>query len=318
MLLKTRKQMDLNESDVTDIGIYKERRKFIKKSATFAAMSMAPSMAMWPNIGAADINFENIIKSELSTNDELTPYDAVSSYNNFYELGLDKGDPKRNAKHLKVKPWSVLVSGECEETGEFDLEDFISPAKLEERIYRLRCVEAWSMVIPWVGVELGPILKKFKPTSKAKFVEFKTILDPDNLPGQKRSVLEWPYREGLRIDEAMHPLTILAVGLYGKELPNQNGAPLRLIVPWKYGFKSIKSIVSINFLEEQPATSWNVAGPREYGFYSNVNPDVDHPRWSQKRERRIGEFLKRETLPFNGYADEVAGLYAGMDLKKNF
>ena len=318
MLLKTRKQMDLNESDVTDIGIYKERRKFIKKSATFAAMSMAPSMAMWPNIGAADINFENIIKSELSTNDELTPYDAVSSYNNFYELGLDKGDPKRNAKHLKVKPWSVLVSGECEETGEFDLEDFISPAKLEERIYRLRCVEAWSMVIPWVGVELGPILKKFKPTSKAKFVEFKTILDPDNLPGQKRSVLEWPYREGLRIDEAMHPLTILAVGLYGKELPNQNGAPLRLIVPWKYGFKSIKSIVSINFLEEQPATSWNVAGPREYGFYSNVNPDVDHPRWSQKRERRIGEFLKRETLPFNGYADEVAGLYTGMDLKKNF
>jgi sulfoxide reductase catalytic subunit YedY len=174
------------------------------------------------------------------------------------------------------------------------------------------------MVVPWVGVELGSILKRFKPTSKAKYVEFKTILDPENLPGQKRQVLEWPYREGLRIDEAMHPLTIFAVGLYGKELPNQNGAPLRLVVPWKYGFKSIKSIVSINFLEEQPSTSWNIAGPKEYGFYSNVNPDVDHPRWSQKRERRIGEFLKQETLPFNGYGDEVAGLYAGMDLKKNF
>ena len=318
MLIKTCKQMDLTESDVTDEAVYKERRKFIKNSASLTAMSLAPSLAMWPGIGAADINFNKIIKSEFSTDDELTPFDAITGYNNFYELGLDKGDPKRNAHHLKVKPWSVLVAGECEETGEYDLEDFISPAKLEERIYRLRCVEAWSMIIPWVGVELGPILKKFKPTSKAKFVEFKTILDPDNLPGQQRSVLEWPYREGLRIDEAMHPLTILAVGLYGKELPNQNGAPLRLVVPWKYGFKSIKSIVSINFLEEQPPTSWNVAGPREYGFYSNVNPEVDHPRWSQKRERRIGEFLKRETLPFNGYAEDVASLYSGMDLKKNY
>ena len=318
MLIKVRKPMDLTESDVTDQAIYKERRKFIKNSASITAMSLAPSLALWPVVGSADINFENISKSEYSTKDELTPFDAVTGYNNFYELGLDKGDPKRNAHHLKVKPWSVEVTGECEETGEFDLEDFISPAKLEERIYRLRCVEAWSMVIPWVGIELGPILKKFKPTSKAKFVEFKTILDPDNLPGQKRSVLDWPYREGLRIDEAMHPLTILAVGLYGKELPNQNGAPLRLVVPWKYGFKSIKSIVSINFLAEQPATSWNVAGPREYGFYSNVNPEVDHPRWSQKRERRIGEFLKRETLPFNGYGDQVASLYTGMDLKKNF
>ena len=318
MLIKSHKQMDLKESDVTDQAIYKERRKFIKNTASISAMSLAPSLAMWPNMSNASFNFEKIIKSDYSTEDELTPYDAITGYNNFYELGLDKGDPKRNAHHLKVKPWSVLVSGECEETGEFDLEDFISPAKLEERIYRLRCVEAWSMVIPWVGVELGPILKKFKPTSKAKFVEFKTILDPENLPGQQRSVLEWPYREGLRIDEAMHPLTILAVGLYGKELPNQNGAPLRLVVPWKYGFKSIKSIVSINFLEEQPATSWNVAGPREYGFYSNVNPEVDHPRWSQKRERRIGEFLKRETLPFNGYGDEVASLYTGMDLKKNY
>jgi len=317
MLIKTSKQMDLKESDITNQAVYKDRRKFLQKSATMTAVSMAPSF-LWPTIGSADIGFENIIKSDFSTDDELTPIDAVAGYNNFYELGLDKGDPKRNAHHLKVKPWNVLVSGECEETGEYALEDFISSAKLEERIYRLRCVEAWSMVVPWVGVELGPILKRFKPTSKAKYVEFKTILDPENLPGQKREVLEWPYREGLRIDEAMHPLTILAVGLYGKELPNQNGAPLRLVVPWKYGFKSIKSIVSINFLEEQPATSWNIAGPREYGFYSNVNPEVDHPRWSQKRERRIGEFLKRETLPFNGYADEVAGLYSDMDLKENF
>ncbi len=317
MLIKTRNPNDLIESDITDQAVYQDRRKFLQKSASITALSMAPSF-MLPTIGSADIGFENIIKSDFSTKDELTPQDAITSYNNFYELGLDKGDPKRNAQKLKVKPWNVLVSGECEETGEFALEDFISPGKLEERIYRLRCVEAWSMVVPLVGVELGPILKRFKPTSKAKYVEFKTILDPDNLPGQKRQVLEWPYREGLRMDEAMHPLTILAVGLYGKELPNQNGAPLRLIVPWKYGFKSIKSIVSINFLEEQPATSWNIAGPREYGFYSNVNPNVDHPRWSQKRERRIGEFLKRETLPFNGYADEVAGLYSGMDLKEHF
>ena len=217
-----------------------------------------------------------------------------------------------------MKPWTIKVEGECDEPGDYALEDFISPSKLEERIYRLRCVEAWSMVVPWIGVELGPILKRFKPNSGAKYVEFKTILDPQNLPGQKRSVLEWPYREGLRIDEAMHPLTILAVGLYGKELPNQNGAPLRLVVPWKYGFKSIKSIVSIKFTSDEPATSWNIAGPREYGFYSNVNPEVDHPRWSQKRERRIGEFLKRETLLFNGYAEEVASLYEGMNLKKDF
>ncbi len=317
MLIKTSKQADLKESEVTDEAVYKDRRKFIQKSATLAVGSMAPSF-LWPTIGSADISFDSVIKSDFSTKDELTPIDAITGYNNFYELGLDKGDPKRNAHHLKVKAWNVLVSGECEVTGEFALEDFISPAKLEERIYRLRCVEAWSMVVPWVGVELGPILKRFKPTSKAKYVEFKTILDPENLPGQKRAVLDWPYREGLRIDEAMHPLTILAVGLYGKELPNQNGAPLRLVVPWKYGFKSIKSIVSINFLEEQPATSWNIAGPREYGFYSNVNPEVDHPRWSQKRERRIGEFLKRETLPFNGYADQVASLYSDMDLKKNY
>ena len=314
MLLKVSKHSDVKESQVTDETLYKERRKFLQTSASIAAMSVAPSLSLWPSMGSAEFNFKDVKKSDFSTSEELTPFDAITSYNNFYELGLDKGDPKRNAHHLKVKPWSVKVEGECEKPGEYDLEDFISPAKLEERIYRLRCVEAWSMVIPWVGIELGTMLKRFQPSSKAKYVQFFTLFDPENLPGQKRAVLDWPYREGLRIDEAMHPLAIFAVGLYGKELPNQNGAPLRLIVPWKYGFKSIKSIVSIRFTEEQPATSWNVTGPREYGFYANVNPEVDHPRWSQKRERRIGDFLKRETLPFNGYADQVASLYEGMDL----
>ena len=318
MLLKVSKHSDVKESQVTDETLYKERRKFLQTSASIAAMSVAPSLSLWPSMGSAEFNFKDVKKSDFSTSEELTPFDAITSYNNFYELGLDKGDPKRNAHHLKVKPWSVKVEGECEKHGEYDLEDFISPAKLEERIYRLRCVEAWSMVIPWVGIELGPMLKRFQPSSKAKYVQFFTLFDPENLPGQKRAVLDWPYREGLRIDEAMHPLAIFAVGLYGKELPNQNGAPLRLIVPWKYGFKSIKSIVSIRFTEEQPATSWNVTGPREYGFYANVNPEVDHPRWSQKRERRIGDFLKRETLPFNGYADQVASLYEGMDLIKYY
>lgn len=318
MLFKKAKKCEVSEFQVTDEALYIGRRKFIQASASVAAISIMPALSLWPKPGAAGFDFTGIGKSEFSTDEELTSFDDITRYNNFYELGLKKGDPKRNADHLKVKPWSVKVEGECEKPGEYDLEDFIVPAKLEERIYRLRCVEAWSMVIPWIGIELGTVLKRFQPTSKAKFVQFFTLYDPENLPGQKRSVLDWPYREGLRIDEAMHPLSILAVGLYGKELPNQNGAPLRLVVPWKYGFKSIKSIVSIRFTEDQPATSWNLAGPREYGFYSNVNPDVDHPRWSQKKERRIGEILKRKTLPFNGYADQVASLYGGMDLKKYY
>ena len=318
MLIKVSKNSAITESEVTDELIYQERRKFIKNTTSLTALTLMPALSLMPPKSFSKLNFGNAIQSDYSTNDELTALDAITSYNNFYELGSDKGDPKQNAHYLKVKPWSIKVDGECEMPGEYELEDFISPAMLEERIYRLRCVEAWSMVIPWVGVELGPILKRFKPTSKAKFVQFFTIFDPENLPGQKRAVLDWPYREGLRIDEAIHPLSIFAVGLYGKELPNQNGAPLRLVVPWKYGFKSIKSIVNIRFTEEQPDTSWNIAAPREYGFYSNVNPNVDHPRWSQKRERRIGEFLKRETLPFNGYADDVASLYEGMDLKKNY
>ncbi len=259
-----------------------------------------------------------VAKSPLSADEAPNSWEDATTYNNFYELGTDKGDPQRNAGWLKVEPWKVAIEGEVAKPGTLGLEDLLRPHALEERIYRLRCVEAWSMVIPWVGFPLGDLLKRFEPTSRAKWVAFETILDPDNLRGQRRSVLDWPYVEGLRIDEAVHPLTILAVGMYGRVLPNQNGAPLRLVVPWKYGFKSIKSIVRIRLTEKQPPTSWNRSAPREYGFYSNVNPDVQHPRWSQKRERRIGEWRKRPTLPFNGYADQVASLYAGMDLRKNF
>ncbi|MCY3803054.1 MAG: protein-methionine-sulfoxide reductase catalytic subunit MsrP [Gammaproteobacteria bacterium] len=318
MLLKTTRACDIRESQVTDESLYKARRKFMQGTAALAGASMLPASTLWPGPARAAFNFGDIEKSGFSTAEELNSFEDITSYNNFYELGTKKGDPKRNAHRLVTKPWSIRVDGECGKPGDYDLEDFIPAPRLEERIYRLRCVEAWSMVIPWVGVELGPVLKRFEPTSKAKYVQFFTLHDPKNLPGQRRSVLDWPYREGLRMDEAMHPLTILAVGLYGKEMPNQNGAPLRLVVPWKYGFKSIKSIVRVHFTESQPATSWNQSAPREYGFYSNVNPAVNHPRWSQKRERRIGEILKRETLPFNGYAEQVADLYAGMDLKKHF
>jgi sulfoxide reductase catalytic subunit YedY len=253
-----------------------------------------------------------------SSDEPQTPYDDASQYNNFYEFGTDKRDPGRYAGTLRPSPWSVTVAGEVARPGVIPLEDLLKPHTLEERIYRLRCVEAWSMVIPWVGVPLGDLLKRLEPTSKARYVAFETLHDPVQMPGQRRSVLAWPYREGLRIDEAMNPLAILAVGMYGKGLPNQNGAPLRLVVPWKYGFKSIKSIVKIELLEKQPTTSWNLSAAREYGFYANVNPAVDHPRWSQARERRIGDFRKRPTLPFNGYADEVAPLYAKMDLRKSF
>jgi methionine sulfoxide reductase catalytic subunit len=254
----------------------------------------------------------------LSTEESFTPYNDVTNYNNFYEFGTDKYAPATQAKAFRTTPWSVVVEGEIAKPAVYHLEDLLRPHPLEERIYRLRCVEGWSMVIPWVGIPLGEVIKRFDPTSKAKYVEFTTLYDPEQMPGQRRAVLTWPYVEGLRLDEAMHPLTILAVGLYGDVLPNQNGAPLRLVVPWKYGFKSVKSIVKMRFVEAPPVTTWMAAAPQEYGFYSNVNPDVPHPRWSQARERRIGEFSKRKTLPFNGYADQVAHLYAGMDLKQYF
>ena len=252
------------------------------------------------------------------TEEELTSYKNATRYNNFYEFGTDKSDPAKYSKNFKTEPWSVVVEGEVAKPGRVPLETLLAPHTLEERIYRMRCVEAWSMVIPWVGIPLAAILKQFEPTSKAKYVAFETLNDPEQMPGMRRNVLDWPYREGLRIDEATHPLAILAVGMYGESLPNQNGAPLRLVVPWKYGFKGIKSIVKIRLQETQPATSWNVSAAREYGFFANVNPDHDHPRWSQARERRIGSFGKQPTLPFNGYGDQVASLYSGMDLHRYF
>jgi sulfoxide reductase catalytic subunit YedY len=315
MLIKNKERV--NSSEITDERIYLRRRKFMRDAAAGALALSAPMLLGTRNARAA-ISFENIQEGPYRSEEELTPYEDVTGYNNFYEFGTGKRDPARNAGDFRTEPWSIEVSGACEKPGKVGLEEFIKPHVLEDRVYKLRCVEAWSMIIPWVGVPLAPILKQFQPTSQAKYVAFKTLHDPEQMPGQKRGFLDWPYEEGLRIDEAMHPLTFFAVGLYGKVIPNQNGAPIRLVVPWKYGFKSIKSIVSVEFTEKQPATTWNLSAPREYGFYSNVNPLVDHPRWSQAMERRIGDFFKRQTEPFNGYADEVASLYTGMDLRENY
>lgn len=312
---------DVKSSGITPYATFMNRRRFLESAGRLAlagtAMSLIPGL-LNPASARAGVKLDGVRKGPLGTDEELTPYVSVTSYNNFYEFSTDKQEPARLAKDLKTRPWSIAVEGEVKRPAVYDLDDFIKPHALEERVYRLRCVEAWSMVIPWVGIPLNDVIKRVEPTSKAKYVEFTTLFDPKQMPGQQRSVLDWPYVEGLRLDEAMHPLTILAVGLYGETLPNQNGAPLRLVVPWKYGFKSIKSIVKMRFVERQPKTTWSAMNPREYGFYATVNPDVDHPRWSQARERRIGEFLKRKTLPFNGYAEQVAHLYAGMDLKANF
>jgi sulfoxide reductase catalytic subunit YedY len=258
------------------------------------------------------------VKGPFGTTEAMTPYGDVTTYNNFYEFGTDKSSPSQRAGSLRTRPWTVKVDGECSHPANYEFDDLVKSHALEERVYRMRCVEGWSMVIPWVGLPLADFIKRFEPTSRAKFVEFTTLLDPRQMPGQRSSVLDWPYVEGLRLDEAMNPLTILAVGLYGVELPNQDGAPLRLVVPWKYGFKGIKSIVRIQFVANQPIGAWERQNSHEYGFYSNVNPQVDHPRWSQATERRIGEFFRRKTLMFNGYGDQVARLYAGMDLRKYF
>ncbi len=316
MLIK--KPSDIRPSEILDQKIYLTRREFIRNTvgATVAAALMPPLLA--PHSVYAGTKLPGVRKGPFGTSEEPTPYGDVTSYNNFYEFGTEKEQPVIMAKNFRTKPWTVTVEGEVNKPAVYQLEDFIKPHTLEERIYRLRCVEAWSMVIPWVGIPLADIIKRFEPTSKAKYVEFTTLHDPAQMPGQRRAILKWTYVEGLRIDEAMHPLTMLAVGLYGETLPNQNGAPLRLVVPWKYGFKNIKSIVKIRFLEKPPVTAWMTAGPAEYGFYANVNPEVDHPRWSQARERRIGEFFKRKTLMFNGYAEQVAHLYAHMDLNKYF
>jgi sulfoxide reductase catalytic subunit YedY len=313
-VIKIRKKSDIASSDITLESIYLRRREFMKASGLLgSALLLNP----WMTAGAS-ISIGDYKKNVISLDEELTPEDDATSYNNFYEFGTGKGDPAKRATKFDTDDWKITVSGACEKPGTYALEDLIKPFDVEERVYRLRCVEAWSMVIPWLGVPLASVIKSLQPTSKAKYVAFKTLLDPRQMPGQNRSVLQWPYREGLRIDEATNPLALFAVGMYGKTMPNQNGAPVRLVLPWKYGFKSIKSIVSIDFVEEQPQTSWNMSSSREYGFYSNVNPTVNHPRWSQKKERRIGDIFKRETLMFNGYEEEVAHMYDDMDLKANY
>ncbi|MDT8384866.1 MAG: protein-methionine-sulfoxide reductase catalytic subunit MsrP [Gammaproteobacteria bacterium] len=317
-----RRAADIKSSEITDEQIYQGRRAFLRTGSGLALAAAAGAAfpgLMLPREAAARVELLNVNKNPgFSTEESPNSFKDITRYNNFYEFGTGKEDPARHAHSLKTDPWTVRVEGEVEKPADYQLEDLVRESQLEERIYRLRCVEAWSMVIPWVGIPLGTLIKRLKPTSKARYVEFTTLHDPQQMPGQKRAVLDWPYVEGLRMDEAMHPLTLLAVGLYGKVLPNQNGAPIRLVVPWKYGFKSIKSIVRIRFTETMPSTTWNLAGPGEYGFYANVNPEVDHPRWSQNRERRIGEFLKRKTAMFNSYQEQVAGLYAGMDLRRNF
>ncbi len=319
MLIK--KPEAIRSSEITSQTNYVNRRDFIRAGAIAAGSLVAPALpaAVLPRTPRATL--EDVRKSDFSTDELPTSYEDVTTYNNFYEFGTGKADPARNAVDFEPRPWTINVEGHAEKTGAFHLEDFIKPYTLEERIYRMRCVEAWSMVIPWVGIPLAEVLKTFKPTSKAKYVAFETLNDPVRMPGQRRRVLDWPYREGLTIAEAMHPLTLLAVGVYGEVMPAQNGAPIRLVVPWKYGFKGIKSIVAIRFTDRRPRTSWNMSAPQEYGFYANVNPDVAHPRWSQARERRIGSGLfatKQATLPFNGYAEEVAGLYDGLDLRRNY
>jgi len=318
MLIKSRTRNSIAPSEITGQQLYLDRRRFLTSSAALLAAAALPPALLYPELGRAALQLGPIAKTRYTLDEELTDYKDITHYNNFYEFSTDKEDVAALARNFRSDPWSVAIEGEVEKPGIYQLEDILRPHALEERIYRLRCVEAWSMVIPWVGFPLADLIRRFQPTSRAKYVEFTTLYDPEQMPGQRRRVLDWPYVEGLRMDEALHPLTILAVGLYGKVLPNQNGAPLRLVVPWKYGFKNVKSIVRIRFTERQPLTTWMKAGPREYGFYANVNPAVDHPRWSQARERRIGDFFKRETLMFNGYAEEVAQLYAGMDLKRFF
>ncbi len=304
--MRTRPDNGLTWADVTPRHFWLNRRQLLLGAG--AAMAAGPALADYP-------------ESAFSTADEPNSLEDITSYNNFYEFGFDKGDPARYAGALTTDPWAIEIGGLVDKPGTYDLADILKDAPLEERIYRFRCVEAWAMIVPWVGFELSHLLNKAGVQPGAKYVAFETLLRPEEMPGQQTPALDWPYREGLRLDEAMHPLTILATGLYGEPMPNQNGAPIRLVVPWKYGFKSIKSIVKISLVAEQPQTTWNMLQPNEYGFYANVNPKVDHPRWSQASERRVGAGLfggRQDTLMLNGYADQVAGLYAGMDLKANY
>jgi sulfoxide reductase catalytic subunit YedY len=329
MLVK--RPYDIAPSAITPQAVWLRRRELLKAALSGTLVAAGGLISCDQAAGGADSGaapgsglakpIADVQPSAYSTDEPQTDYSDVTTYNNFYEFGSGKGEPSRYAGALLTRPWTVVVDGECEAPGRIGIEDILTGFTQEERIYRLRCVEAWSMVIPWIGFPLGDLLKRFRPTSAAKYVAFETLSRPNQMRGQRRSVIDWPYREGLRIDEAMHPLAILATGLYGKVLPNQNGAPVRLVVPWKYGFKSIKSIVRISFTATQPPTAWNRLQPDEYGFYANVNPQVDHPRWSQKRERVIGAGIfapKKNTRLFNGYADQVAGLYTGMDLRKSY
>jgi methionine sulfoxide reductase catalytic subunit len=323
--MRNPKQPAIRPSEITAERYFHMRRGLLASTLGLAAASLLPApgraTAAAPTAAPAAAALRYARNPRYAVADKPSTFEEVTGYNNFYEFGVDKSDPAANAGSLRTRPWSVTIAGEAEVTGTFQLEDILKPHPLEERIYRHRCVEGWSMVIPWVGFPLGDLLQRFRPTSRAKYVEFTTLVDPRQMPGQRLAVLDWPYVEGLRIDEAMNPLALMVVGVYGRELPNQNGAPLRVHLPWKYGFKSGKSIVKIRFSERQPLTTWPASSPREYGFYANVNPTVDHPRWSQATERRIGAGLfapRRPTEMFNGYAEQVASLYRGLDLRRNF
>ncbi len=314
-------------SEITPEAVYADRRRFLRDAALFAATAAGfGGGVLWLTHGArrrstpepSEASLPAARPGTFDTSEPRTPFGAITTYNNFYEFGSNKDDPARLAGGLRTRPWTVAVDGEVHRPQTLDIDALVRAFPAEERVYRMRCVEAWSMVIPWDGFPLASLLRRVEPTSNARYVAFTTLLDPAQMPGQRQSYLQWPYVEGLRLDEALHPLTILATGLYGRPLPNQDGAPLRLVVPWKYGFKGIKSIVRISLTREQPPTAWNVAAPDEYGFYANVNPAVDHPRWSQATERRIGELSRRPTLPFNGYGEQVASLYSGMDLRRFF
>ncbi len=315
MLIRVTPEHPIRSSEITSESDYENRRQFLKE-AGLLGLGVAGMALLSKGAQAQDSAQQGTSINGAELKPELTPWEDVTSYNNFYEFGTSKDDPADNAKDFKARPWTVKVEGMVSKPATYDLDVLLKPHKLEERIYRHRCVEAWSMVVPWLGFPMADFVKRMEPTSSAKYIEFTTLLDPKRMPGQRSAVLDWPYVEGMRLDEAMNPLAFMTVGVYGKMLPNQNGAPIRHVVPWKYGFKGCKSIVSVKFTDKAPRTAWNVSNPGEYGFYGNVNPTVDHPRWSQGKERRIGEFRKRDTLMFNGYAQQVSSLYSGMDLRK--
>jgi sulfoxide reductase catalytic subunit YedY len=317
-----RKFGDLTQADITPKSVYFNRRQILRAMGmagiAIAGGEVLSRVAFSPDAVQAGTKLNVTVKSPFSTTEKMNSFDDVTHYNNFYEFGTDKSDPSRNAGNFRTSPWTVSVEGEVKKPAKYSMDEILKLAPLEERIYRHRCVEGWSIVVPWIGYSLGTIVKLAEPTEKARFVAFQSLYDPSQMPWGSRSGIELPYVEGLRLDEAMNPLTLLCVGMYGESLPNQDGAPVRLVIPWKYGFKSIKSIVKIRLVKDMPPTTWNRYAPSEYGFYSNVNPNVDHPRWSQATERRLGEILRRKTLMFNGYGDQVASLYNGMDLKKNY